>query len=289
MASIISVVLVNVTRAGQRPARIALGLLVLSALSLSAARADGPEKGKSKVSVNAAPKGENKAAAPKSDSPAKGDAEREKAALEFAREHHAELAELLTNLKGSNRGAYEKGIHALFRDSERLARSRVNNPGRYEFDLELWKIESRIRLTVARTMMDDSPDSLKEELRNLVARREDVKLRLLKFNRDRLTAQLSKAKAELAEAESNRDGRIDREVDKLLKSVPKKRDVKAVNAAPAAKEKSAPEKPATEKSSPEKSGPAKAVPKQAVPAKSAPEKGAAKKDMVETPKSPRKD
>lgn len=266
MASIISGVLVNV---GPWPARLAFGLLVLSGLPLSTARADGPEKGKSKVSVNAAPKAETKAGAPKSDPPAKGDAEREKAALEFARGHHAELAELLTNLKGSNRAAYEKGIHALFRDSERLARAQVNNPGRYEFDLELWKIESRIRLTVARTMMDDSSDSLKEELRNLVVRREDVKLRLLKFNRDRLTTQLSKAKAELAEAESNRDERIDREVDKLLKSVPKKRDVKAVNATPTTKDK-----PGTEKSA---------------PVKAVPEKGAPKKDTAEMPKSAKKD
>ncbi|AMV17271.1 hypothetical protein VT03_05225 [Planctomyces sp. SH-PL14] len=284
MTRTVSATLESVVRMGRQPARFAWGLLVLASLPLATVRADGPEKGKSKVSVTAAPKAETKAGAARLDSATKMNAEREQAALEFAREHHAELADLLTNLKGSNRAAYEKGIHALFRDSERLARTRVNNPGRYEFDLEQWKIESRIRLTVARTMMDDSSGSLKEELRNLVARREDVKLRLLKFNRDRLTTQLSKTKAELAEAESNRDERIDREVDKLLKSAPKKRDVKAANAAPAAKEKPVPDRPAAEKSASEKSAPEKAV-----PAKSAPEKGAPTKDAAETPKSAKKD
>ena len=157
-------------------------------------------------------------------------AEKEKAALAFATEHHSELAELLKNLKSSNRQAYDKGIQHLARDSERLSRTKTNNPARYELELELWKTESRIRLTAARTMMDESQESLKEELRNLIAHREDVKLQILKQTRERTASQLSKIDADIAAAESGREGRINRELDTLIKN-PKKRDIRTVNAA----------------------------------------------------------
>lgn len=157
-------------------------------------------------------------------------ADKEKAALTFATEHHAELADLLRNLKRSNRGAYDKGVHQLYRDSERLARTRTNNPARYDLEVELWKTESRIRLTAARTMMDESRESLKKDLRDLIAHREEVKLRILKHARERTSLQLSKIDADIASAETGREARIDKELESLLKS-PKKRDVKSINAA----------------------------------------------------------
>ena len=153
-------------------------------------------------------------------------ADKEKAALAFAADHHSELADLLKNLKRSNREAYEKGIHQLYRDSERLARTRANNPARYDLEIELWKTESRIRLTAARTMMDESRESLKKELRQLIAHREEVKLRILKYSRERTSAQLAKIDSEIASAETGREARIDKELESLLKS-PKKRDVKS--------------------------------------------------------------
>ena len=157
-------------------------------------------------------------------------ADKEKAALTFASEHHSELADLLKNLKRSNRNAYEKGIHQLYRDSERLARTRANIPARYDLDVELWKTESRIRLTAARTMMDESRESLKEDLRELITHREEVKLQILKHSRERLSTQLSRVDADIASAETGREARIERELDVLLKS-PKKRDTKTINAA----------------------------------------------------------
>jgi hypothetical protein len=183
--------------------------LCLAMLVGSAAQADAPKTKTSAV--------------------AEASAEKEIEALKFAKEHHPELADLLTNLKKSNRGAYDKGIQHLHRDSERLTRSKQNNPGRYEFEIELWKTESRIRLTAARSMMDDSADSLKAELRDLIAHREQTKLKMLRFSRDRLTSQVSKIDADIAAAEVDQEKRIDQEVERLLKA-PKKRDVKVVQA-----------------------------------------------------------
>lgn len=177
---------------------------------------------------------------------------RETSALEFARKHHKELADLLSHLKSSNRGAYDKGIQHLHRDSERLARTKANNPARYDLELELWKTESRIRLTAARTMMDDSPDTLKAELRDLIAHREDVKLQQWRASRERLTSQLAKVETDIAAAEASRDERIAAELEKLLKAPPRKRDVKTVNAAKVIPEKPAktPEKPKPQKNAP---------------------------------------
>ena len=78
--------------------------------------------------------------------------------------------------------------------------------------------------------MDESQESLKEELRELIAHREDVKLQILKQSRERTTAQLSKIDADIAAAESGREGRINRELETLIKN-PKKRDIRTVNAA----------------------------------------------------------
>lgn len=200
----------------QRSACTLLALLALLSGTALAGRpvfADGPKA----VKAVAEPAGH-------------GSADKEKAALEFASEHHSELGDLLKNLKRSNRGAYDKGIHQLYRDSERLARTRTNNPARYDLEIELWKTESRIRLTAARTMMDESRDSLKEDLRELIAHREEVKLRILKQSRERLSAQLSKIDSDIASAETGREARIERELESLLKS-PKKRDVRAINSA----------------------------------------------------------
>src|SRR6478736_3014044 len=47
--------------------------------------------------------------------------EREAAAMAFVKQHHPELADLLTMLKAGNQKEYEKAVRELYRTSERLA------------------------------------------------------------------------------------------------------------------------------------------------------------------------
>src|SRR5438132_8650434 len=61
--------------------------------------------------------------------------EREAAALTFVRQHHSELADLLSELKTSNEAEYQRAIAELFRKSEQLADTQARDPRRYELEL----------------------------------------------------------------------------------------------------------------------------------------------------------
>ena len=79
--------------------------------------------------------------------------EREAAAITFVRQHHAELVDLLNQLKETKPAEYQAAIRELFQTSERLAQLREQDPQRYELELDAWKTKSRIRLLAARSTM----------------------------------------------------------------------------------------------------------------------------------------
>src|ERR1700719_964914 len=79
--------------------------------------------------------------------------EREAAAITFVRQHHAELVDLLNQLKESKPAEYQAAIRELFQTSERLAPLSEQAPPRYELELEAWKVKSRIQLLAARSTM----------------------------------------------------------------------------------------------------------------------------------------
>lgn len=99
--------------------------------------------------------------------------EREAAALSFVRQHHPELEDLLAQLKSGNRAEYRRVTNELFFASERLTQSQERDPLKYELDLRLWKIDSRIRLLAARLAMNES-DLLQGELKELLVEKIDV-------------------------------------------------------------------------------------------------------------------
>ena len=161
-------------------------------------------------------------------SPAKGakpeasisvSSDQEAQALAFAGEHHPELKSLVESLKTANPAGYKKAIHDLHRASDRLMK--LNNEksrARYEHELALWKLDSRIRLTAARSAMKDS-EELRAELKALVQQRRDLHLAWLKADKERAAARVAKLEAELKDAESKNTEAVDAEVERLLKSV----------------------------------------------------------------------
>jgi len=145
--------------------------------------------------------------------------EQESQALAFAGEHHPELKSLVESLKTANPAGYKKAIHDLHRASDRLVK--LNNDkskARYEHELALWKLDSRIRLTAARSAMKDS-EELRSELKALVQQRRDLHLAWLKADKERAAARVAKLEAELKDAEAKNAQAVDAEVDRLLKSV----------------------------------------------------------------------
>lgn len=193
---------------------------------------------------------------------------REAAALAFARTHHPELAELLSNLKRGNPTEYQRAIKALSAAVERISRIQEKNPERYDFALNTWKLDSRIRLLTARLVMADNP-AQEAELKALVLQRNEFKLRELKLEREKVSSRLKNIERDIAELEKDQTGAVQRDLQEvrnhlnekalLLKKKGGKPGAEKSDEKPGAEKKSKEplKSDKTEKQSPEKSNPEK--------------------------------
>lgn len=184
---------------------VSLTVLVVAVLVTSNVDADPPRKDDSKPRQNQK-SANNKAKPtrtestsgnrkPKSDPPASRVApisrSREVAAVDFARKHHAELAELLEGLRKNDAQNFQAGLRDLTREAERLTKMAERDDERYQASLALWKIESRLRLEVARLSMSPGED-FDPRLRPLIEQQHAARIRLINLERKRLAERLAK-------------------------------------------------------------------------------------------------
>jgi hypothetical protein len=148
---------------------------------------------------------------------------REAAALKFAQLHHPELERLLARLEANNPAEYRRAVRKLYQDSERLARTAERAPDRYDLDLEAWKLDSRIRLLVARMSMssDDSSGSQKfdGQLKTLLQERVDLRLRQLQSERERLSTRLNRLNETIGEIENNPEEAARKDLQRVKRSL----------------------------------------------------------------------
>jgi hypothetical protein len=144
--------------------------------------------------------------------------EREAAAITFVRQHHAELVDLLNQLKETKPAEYQAAIRELFQTSERLAQLREQDPQRYELELAAWKIKSRIQLLAARSTMSGDK-SFEEQLRAALAEQADVRLNLLKLERDRTADRLQKLDKGIEQFQTGEAAEIERQFARLMKNI----------------------------------------------------------------------
>jgi hypothetical protein len=148
--------------------------------------------------------------------------DRRAGALKFAELHHPELAELLLRLEPRNPREFDKAVRQIFIVSDRLARLKARDEARYELQLETWKLDSRIKLLAARLVMGPDDDH-EAELRNLIEQRLDLRLRQQTLDRDQLAERIRKLDESIAEAATDRDATIERELRRIragVKSTP---------------------------------------------------------------------
>ncbi len=180
---------------------IARVLIVLSAGTLAAAEA-GPnptakkERGKPPVVVTP---------------------QQEADVLQFLRQHHTELAELLGHLQVTRPADYSRAIRDIGHSRERLRQFEKGDRLRYELEVQSWVLESKIQLLVARLAMSDS-ESLREELRRLLADQFDLKLQLAKLERERMAERLQKLDEQVQRMSGNRADLLEREFQSLTRS-----------------------------------------------------------------------
>jgi hypothetical protein len=218
-----------------------LGCLLIVAVTFAFANAQdgvGGTRGKEK---------DKKKSAEKIGAPRKGlplppfTPEIEAAALAFAKEHYPELADLLGALKPHSKEDYQRGIGELYRTSERLAPLKQRDKERYELELEAWKVDSRIRMIVARISMQSDATQYKQELRGELLKKHDIELKKLVLERERAERRVKNLDTEIARRQAQRDQLADKDVDLLVNTVKndkrakrrpdvKKVDVKKVDA-----------------------------------------------------------
>lgn len=144
--------------------------------------------------------------------------EREAAAMTFARRHHRELAALLEQLKQMNPSRYESAISDLFRASERLARLQERQPERYESELAIWKIDSRVRLLAARSVAG-TDDTNTAQMKKLLLERNNIRVRQLEADRERLQGRLERLDETIGQLREGGKEQAERDLERLLRTV----------------------------------------------------------------------
>lgn len=176
----------------------------------------------------------------------------EAAALAFAAQHHPELAALLKHMEKPAPREYRAGILDVEWSRQRLERTRERSPERYELELSEWKLNSQIRLLVARLAMGESPSQV-AELKSLVRDRATVRLQLLEDDRDRMTARLERLESQIATRRTDADQIVEREVQNLVGSASAASARVANKPTGANSKKQVTPSPATQKQSPSQS------------------------------------
>jgi hypothetical protein len=164
----------------------------------------------------------NSPAKPARVKPAPLSAEREAEALAFAREHHPELATLIEKLRKDNRRQFDQALRQLSLDRDRLVRLKKQSPPQYDLALAAWKLESRAHLLAARMTLSQDP-ALEAELKQVLRDRVDVRLKQLKFERDRLQDRLTTVNKSIQKIESDTKAVADADLQRIKRSIAKSR------------------------------------------------------------------
>ena len=178
--------------------------------------------------------------------------EREAAAMTFVRMNHPELATLLDQLKLNDIAEYQRAIRELFHSSEKLADLQERNSKRYPMELEAWKLNSRIRLLVARLTMSPDP-KIEDELRQALLQQIGLRKAALNDERERLETRVTELKEQLQKLDKQQTMSVEQRMARLLSDASRSHsELKAANKGGSKKKKS--EKRAeSETSSPSKS------------------------------------
>ena len=132
---------------------------------------------------------------------------RKAAALEFARQHHPELASLLKGLEKRNSRAFRRAMTQLYKTSERLAHSKERfSSERFELELAAWKDDSRLRLLAARSALSKKKDAkLERELDEVLAHRVEIRIQLMRLEKRRMEQRAAKLSMTIDSIDAERD------------------------------------------------------------------------------------
>lgn len=157
---------------------------------------------------------------------------REAAVMTFVEQHQPKLAALLIYLKENQPAEYQKAVRDLLRISDRLALYHERDPQRYESELKLWKLSSRIELLAAQLRMEDRAE-VRQHLREAFELQHELR-------REILQQRIEKMKQQLTRMDENAERDVERQFRAMLRKVRpgtlnEKLNEKATGAQPASK------------------------------------------------------
>lgn len=142
--------------------------------------------------------------------------EAEQSAIQFAQQHHPALGSLVKRLRNRDADAYGKAIRELSTASVRLTRLKERQPQRFQAELDLWKVDSEIRLQLARWAVSGS-DRLESTLRGLLTKRQKLRRQRLAVERERLESRMKMIDEQLKAKKPQLKEDIEREWTKLTR------------------------------------------------------------------------
>ena len=144
--------------------------------------------------------------------------EQQDAVFDFIGANHPELGEVLLALKQHRPAQYHRAVRDLYRTHQRLGQIRQrNDQARYDLELGLWKAQSRSQLLAARVRMTNEPE-LREQLRELLGEEAELRLQILKMDRQRQQQRLDRLNEQIQRLEQSRESGFDRQMRVLLNS-----------------------------------------------------------------------
>ena len=184
-----------------------IAFLTAGAILVIVSDATAQREATSKTSANSTPTRRRANRQPMAWTPA-----REAAAYTFAKVNHPELADLLDRLKSTkkNRRAYQRAIRQLYFDSERLARLKdldgKSKSKRYGVALNLWKLDSRIRLLTAQVAMSQGKNKeLESQLDAALKERIDLRIAQMEADHARTLERAKKLKQQIDKIKNDKD------------------------------------------------------------------------------------
>ena len=128
----------------------------------------------------------------------------EEEVLEFVNEHHSELVRSIDWLREQRPDAYEKAMRSLSMQVTRLEFLKSTQSERYETELPLWKLQSRIRLLVGRQAVDPKPENL-ATLKELIGEELELRLNSLKMEKQAMEVAIERVRERQAEKQREID------------------------------------------------------------------------------------
>lgn len=159
------------------------------------------------------------------------DAAGEAAVLEFVRENHPELADLLEQLKAMKPEQYVRAVAELSQVSRMLANLKRNDDRRYPLALEAWKARSRAELLTAQLVGTPSVE-LEGQLRAAVENQVAVEIRQQRLERELVEGRLRRLDETIKRLESRRDAVVESRYQTLLKKGQRARRLEAGQGSP---------------------------------------------------------